>query len=263
MIRENREVIPRHFLLTMGIEGDYPPPAPGQFVMLRVTMGTDPLLRRPFSVHRFRKEGGGVLLALLYRLVGRGTEMLARLQGGSEIRVSAPLGTGFHIPAEMKRLYVVAGGVGVAPLAYLVQSWGKRGKEGEVVAYLGAKSQAGLLGIDELKPWCSRVEVATDDGSQGFFGTVVAAFQRDLPHITDEETALYVCGPRGMVRQMASLLHGRAIYCQVSLEEQMACGIGACLGCVIAVRNRMGKTYYRRICADGPVFNLHHVIWEE
>jgi len=101
----------------------------------------------------------------------------------------------------MKRLYVVAGGVGVAPLAYLVQSWGKRGKEGEVVAYLGAKSQAGLLGIDELKPWCSRVEVATDDGSQGFFGTVVAAFQRDLPHITDEETALYVCGPGEVVRQ--------------------------------------------------------------
>lgn len=262
-IRENREVIPGHFLLTLRITGEYPSPVPGQFVMIRLGGTSDPLLRRPFSVHRFHKERTGALLTILYQVIGRGTEIMSRFHRDEIIRISAPLGVGFHVPVQWKRLYLVAGGIGVAPLLFLAETCRKREKGGEIVGYLGAKSQNALLALDDMETWCSYVHIATDDGSYGICGTVTAAVKADLPHIPDDETAIYACGPRDMIRELAAMLSARSIFCQVSLEERMACGVGACLGCVVSLKNRMGKPYYGRVCTDGPVFNIRHVIWEE
>ena len=251
-----------HFLLTVHLPLSFETPAPGQFVMVREGGRTEPLLARPLSVLGFERHGDHAVLELLYRVAGRGTSLLARLRSGGELAVLGPLGRGFTRPAVIGRAVFVAGGVGVAPLLYLIHSGflsparhDDTGAEPDKIFYLGARTEELLTGLDRLKGRC-RLGICTDDGSQGYHGPVTGLLEQEIGGYDPKDTIIYACGPTPMTRALGRLLSESAIPCQVSLEERMACGLGACLGCAVAVRSADGKRVYRRVCHDGPVFDL-------
>jgi len=187
---------------------------------------------------------------------------------GAELAVLGPLGRGFTRPEGIRRALFVAGGVGAAPLLYVLQSGmlgpreaEKAADEPEKVFYLGARTAELLAGIDGLDGRCV-LGICTDDGSRGYHGPVTSLLGRDIGGYDPKDTVIYACGPTPMVRALGRLLADHPFPCQVSLEERMACGLGACLGCAVAVRNPEGKREYRRVCHDGPVFDLQEILPE-
>jgi dihydroorotate dehydrogenase electron transfer subunit len=228
---------------------------PGQFVMLKVAAGLDPLLTRPFSVHGAR---GGSLL-LLYRVVGKGTRLLSQVEEGMELLLWGPLGRGFELDAE--RPVLVAGGMGVAPLVFAAERLAARlAVQGRQVRFLCGLASAGqsraLLGRLGCLPGAEalRVETATADGSKGVKGLVTAL----LPAALAWGDAVLACGPSPMLKAVAKMCAEWDKPCQVSLESPMACGVGACLGCAIPAAGGG----YLRTCQEGPVMYAVQVDWE-
>lgn len=219
----------------------------GQFVQVGVSGSHDPFLPRPLSVHDCQDER----LSLLYRLRGRGTAMLAEKKAGEFVRLVGPLGNGFPVTAKQK-VIVLAGGIGAAPLYYLIRTLYEAGRE--IFLFFGAQSAGELFLLDEYARYAHKLNITTDDGSLGTKGFVTDAA---LPLIRESEADIYACGPEPMLRRIAAAAkdYGRA--CYISLEAHMACGVGACLGCVVPVRG--GN--YLRVCADGPVFSASEVYW--
>lgn len=258
---ENRTVAPGHFQMTIRLPGSFPVPLPGQFVMIKSADHEEPLLARPLSVYGFRQQERDAALELLYRVAGRGTALLSRMEPGAKLAVLGPLGNGFSPPEGTKKMILVGGGVGVAPLAYLLRSgWPGRAQAvpDDRVFYLGARTADQLTGLDGLKGIA--VNICTDDGSRDFCGPVTDLLRRDIARYDPAATMIYACGPAAMIRALGHLLRHSAIPCQVSLEERMACGLGACLGCAVAVRGESGRREYRRVCKDGPVFALREIL---
>ncbi len=237
---------------------------PGQFVHLRCLDNIEPLLRRPISFHRFN----GNSFTILYRKVGRGTNLLTKKQKGDRIDALGPLGNGFKMIGrtkdERRGTILVAGGMGVAPLLALAEKLyeGRRAKgeghrENNMLVLLGAKTKKEVLCEKDFRSLGAEVQVATDDGSLGYKGLVSGLLERTLRRRKDEgRGTICACGPRPMLEKVARMAAKRRIDAYASLEENMACGVGACLGC--AVRTKNG---YRRVCKDGPVFNLKDIIW--
>jgi dihydroorotate dehydrogenase electron transfer subunit len=254
-------VAPGHFLLSIVLPAEFATPEPGQFVMIRDPGRGEPLLPRPLSVYGFRREAGRAILELLYRVAGRGTALFSRMKPGALLAVLGPLGRGFTLQAGLRKVVLLAGGVGVAPLTFLLHQGylrdGSRQKTG-FIAYVGARTAELLTGIDRLKGFCD-LRTATDDGSTGYHGLVTDLLCGDLGGYNPEETMLYACGPAAMIRSLGVALGKSAIRCEVSLEERMACGIGACLGCAVAIREGDQQTVYRRVCHDGPVFDIRRI----
>lgn len=220
---------------------------PGQFINVRVARpgSWDPLLRRPFSLYRRFANGDW---SIVYRVVGRGTEALARLRPGDDIDVLGPLGRGFVKVPEARRLLLVGGGVGVPPLLFLAQTW--QG-QAEMKALLGF-AEAGLaFGWTEFAALGIEAEVATDDGSLGHRGFVTDLLENQLNR--NEWDGLYACGPRPMLEAVARIACRAGVPCQLAFEEAMGCGVGACLSCVLPVRTE-GGAQYQRVCREGPVF---------
>ena len=262
-VMENRSVAPGHFLLTVRLPLSFATPIPGQFVMIRDPDRGEPLLPRPISVYGFQREEDYAILNLLCRIVGRGTSLLSRLNPGATLTVLGPLGRGFTIDPNVRQLLLVAGGVGAAPLAFLLQEGslpnllsGKR----QVTAYFGAGTAELLTGLNRFQGFCD-LRTATDDGSCGYHGTVTELLAVDLGGYDAKNTLILACGPGAMIRSLDLLLRDTRIRCQVSLEERMACGVGACLGCVVAIKEGEGRTGYRRVCHDGPVFDIGEILW--
>jgi len=260
---ENRGVAPGHFLLTIRLPLSFATPIPGQFVMIRDPDRDEPLLPRPISVYGFQREEGHSILNLLCRNTGRGTSLFSRLNKGATLTVLGPLGRGFTIDPDVEQLLLVAGGVGAAPLAFVLQEgsllkpdFGKRA----VMTYLGAGTTELLTGLNRFQGVCE-LRTATDDGSCGYHGTVTDCLAVDLAGYDAKSTLILACGPGAMIRSLALLLRDTRIRCQVSLEERMACGVGACLGCVVAIKEGEGRTGYRRVCKDGPVFDIREILW--
>jgi dihydroorotate dehydrogenase electron transfer subunit len=229
--------------------------------MLRETGRSEPLLSRPLSVFGFKQRSDGAVLDLLYHIAGPGTALLATFSEGRAMTVLGPLGRGFSILPESKRILFVAGGVGVAPLVYLLRS-GVLSQEVHIPSrrfYLGARSAALLAGLEQLEGACE-LDLCTDDGSRGHRGPVTELLQRDLTtNLPDSETMIYACGPTPMLHALSRVLAGRSIPCQISLEERMACGLGACLGCAVETFRPSGEKSYQRVCHDGPVFTLREI----
>lgn len=223
--------------------------APGQFVHLRIAEGADFILRRPFSVYR-AADGR---LEILYQVLGRGTRALAQTPAGAVMDLIGPLGHGWQIPEGITHALVVAGGLGAAPMGMLVEELARRG----VAATLahGAPSADRLLARDLFEATCRRTEVATDDGSVGLCGFVTAL--TDGLIAADRPDVVYVCGPEPMQRIVAAQAASAGVPCQVSLERLMACGVGACLSCVVTTVH--GR---KRACVDGPVFDAAEVVWD-
>jgi dihydroorotate dehydrogenase electron transfer subunit len=238
-------VSPTSFLFTFEAGPELSTPRPGQFV--NVSVSEELALPRPFSVAGIPARGR---FDLLVEVRGKGTRALAEMPVGGSVRVLGPLGTGFTMPGEGGAALLVAGGIGVAGLRLLAQEL-RRGYH-RLHALVGARSAEGLLhhvlpaptGDGEVL-----LETATDDGSEGFHGTVTALLERVL----DEREAperVYCCGPPAMIAAAAEVTAARGIACEAALEEMMACGVGACRGCVVDT-----KSGYRCVCSDGPVFD--------
>ena len=222
---------------------------PGQFIHLRVSVGADFLLRRPFSVHRV--AGGSI--EILYQVLGRGTRALSERVSGDVMDAIGPLGRGWRVPEGAAHALLVAGGLGAAPLGMLAECLAERGVAVSVAQ--GAPTAERLVAHELFEHVARRVEVATDDGSAGERGLVTAASLRLLGDDTPD--VVYSCGPEAMSRAVAAQALSAGVPCQVSLERLMACGVGACLSCVVTTTD--GR---KRACVDGPVFDATEVCWD-
>ncbi len=228
-----------HCIIRIAPESPHFTPVPGQFYLLRSSTTLDPLLRRPFSILRWDDR----CLEFLVRVKGKGTRLLKDLRPGDCIEALGPLGRGYPRPSVDETPVIVAGGVGIASVYPLIERLGTRAH-----VFYGARGSGDLHLLGEIEALTDKVETATDDGSTGFRGSAVERLGEMLERIP-ARPVVYACGPEGMTAALLALLKERGVSGHVSLEERMACGVGACLGCV--VRTRAG---YRRVCKEGPVF---------
>ena len=252
----NKEVKPGYYCLRLHAPQIARMALPGQFALLRCTTGnaTDPLLRRPLSFHKVLRQLGEV--SFLYQVKGKGTKELSRFVPGQTVSVIGPLGRGFRLPSTGP-IAVIAGGVGVAPLVYLAQMANEQGLE--IYTFLGARSSDNLLADPDLVAASTSFFRATDDGTQGFKGTIVELLNQAADQITTC-TAAYICGPEPAMAAAVSVCKKLGVPCQVSIESAMACGVGACLGCTCRTTR---STKYSRVCTEGPVFDGMEVIFDD
>jgi len=221
---------------------------PGQFVQIRISDKTAPLLRRPLGIHRV----GPKSFEVLFKVVGEGTSILSQRKPGEYLDIIGPVGNGFDLTVATQASILVAGGMGVAPLTFLAEKLAKRKvNSSKLIVLIGAKTRNEVLCAKEFSDLGCEVKIATDDGSRGLKGKVTQLLERIL--LTG---CIYACGPKPMLREIAAISKQHHIPAQVSLEEHMACGIGACLGCVINT-----KKGFQRVCKEGPVFGSEEIIW--
>lgn len=239
---------------------------PGQFVNIKVSECHELLLRRPFSIHRVN----GPNIEILYEVLGKGTQILAQKKPGEYLDIIGPLGNGFDLRlaiSDKRQAILAAGGMGVAPLVFLAEKIKShqvtRSPGHQLLVLIGAKTKNQILCEKEFKDLACEVKIATDDGSGGFKGRVTDLLKEVLLHNAMNSTntmnsiTLYACGPRPMLKEIANISKKYNISAQISLEEHMACGIGACLGCVVNTKNG-----YQRVCKEGPVFAADEIAWE-
>jgi dihydroorotate dehydrogenase electron transfer subunit len=221
---------------------------PGQFVHVRLSDGIDPLLRRPMSIYRI----GPDTIDLLVRMTGRGSRMMVERPAGESLDCLGPLGNGFTVHPTTRNLLMVGGGSGVAPLVALAEQ--SVAKELSVVLLFGARSADRVFPSSLLPPEVEYA-VATNDGSMGRQG-MVTDLMTDYLGWAD---AVYACGPHQMFLSMLDVARRVNLQksVQVSMEENMACGVGACFGCVVETRRGEMKS----VCEDGPVFEMRHLVW--
>ena len=219
---------------------------PGQFVMLKCEDGT--FLRRPLSIHRVSTDRTRV--AFMFAAVGKGTAWLAAATPRMKVDLLGPLGNHFEIDPDIEAAVVVAGGLGVAPLAFLADELKIRGKK---ISFLYGAATAGQLCPEPFLPEMNEYILATEDGSRGERGFITAC----LPRYLSRPVQLFACGPTPMYRTMAIAGEIKNMPAQVSLEVRMACGLGICYGCTVDTRVGL-----RQVCKHGPVFELHEVRWE-
>ncbi len=239
MVLEVGKLVERH-----GLRG-------GQF--LHIKCGDGQLLRRPISVARTQWDQPEDTAALIFEVRGEGTRWLSRRKAGDELDVLGPLGNGFHVP-EKGRCLLVGGGIGVPPLMEYAESlqWSK-------TAVLGyrTKDKAFPAVVSRFQENCERTYLCTDDGTLGRYGFVDDQV-RDILAKDKDFTVVLACGPKPMLKSVARVAAEFGIPCQVSMEERMACGVGACLGCAI----RMKDGTMKHVCKDGPVFDAEEVDWD-
>ncbi|MBA4397697.1 MAG: dihydroorotate dehydrogenase electron transfer subunit [Syntrophus sp. (in: bacteria)] len=264
LVESNSEVREGHYLMSLRLPLSFDLPLPGQFVMVRLEGRKDMLLARPFSVSGFCREERDVRIEILYRVAGQGTRLLANLGIGEEVNISGPFGRPFEIPRNIRNVILVAGGVGIAPLRYLLACLQAQGPERTLCIdlFMGAKTVDELLEVETVRGLCDNLQVCTDDRSMGHPGRVTEPLENAIKSYPLNDTLVCACGPVGMIRRLAEILARYPLACQVSLEERMACGLGACLGCAVAVRGDDGERQYRRVCKEGPVFDLRDILWD-
>ena len=226
---------------------------PGQFAHVRVLPLKDALLRRPFSIFQV----SGDTFSILYKTVGQGTEVLARMQAGEELSVIAPLGHGFTVPKRGGDTpLLVAGGYGMAAMYLLAQRSSQKG-----IVFVGGRRRADILCEKEFHALGWDVRVTTEDGSHGKKGIVTQPLIAELKR-TVAKRKLFACGPTGMLKAVGEIADEFKVPAELSMDEHMCCGIGVCLTCVIPVKVGEGWEY-QRTCTEGPVFDAKQVVWEE
>jgi dihydroorotate dehydrogenase electron transfer subunit len=257
----------------------------GEFVMIRPPWVGDPFLPRAFSVYRIsggggatgsRAEGSPPVIEILYKVLGKGTQYLARIEPSQEVEILGPLGNAFALPGDRTLAVLVAGGIGVPPIAALATQMAQfRIREPlgcsafrNVEVFLGGKTSEDLLCVKDFEETGAGVHITTEDGSLGTRGLVTDLLRPFLltpravrlsAHDEASRLTLYACGPPGMLAAVARLAEEFTVPCQVSVEANMACGFGACMGCAIEVKAEV-KTY-KLVCKDGSVFDSREIKW--
>ncbi|UCF83676.1 MAG: dihydroorotate dehydrogenase electron transfer subunit [Desulfobacteraceae bacterium] len=277
---ENRNISLNYHKLSLDIPSNAKLPLPGQFYNVRCGETKDPLLRRPFSMHRLIKREKAVHLEILYRVLGKGTEWLSRCKAGQKLDAIGPLGNGFVFQEDVKNVILIARGIGIAPLygvaeAVLMQNQGAR-----ICILMGGRTKERIFYEKE----CRKIGQSffyTDDGSKGFQGSGPQL----LRHLMEcnklpQSFSMYACGPSPMLRDLSNISEKFELPGQVALEEHMGCGLGACLSCACPLKasyirrnehwekpslhwSEDGSQVYSLICKDGPVYNIQEVDWDE
>lgn len=237
-------------------------PAPGQFYMIQTGSTYDPLLKRPFSIFGYEDN----ILRFLYRIRGKGTSCLSSLKNGDVINLIGPLGNGY--PEPHGDFIAVAGGIGIASLIPFIKKF-----KGRAYLFYGAKNKEELIMLNDARSFSKELFIATDDGSEGKKGLITDVFKNSLI----PSAFLYACGPTPMLKELSGIAADKGMKCYASLEEHMACGVGACLGCVIKFKrqgiassalhgeggeDRRQAWVYRRVCKEGPVFDTEDIVWK-
>ncbi len=219
---------------------------PGQFAHLLAPGKT---LRRPISICEIDRGAG--TLRFVFQVRGEGTDLLSQFDVGDAYDILGPLGNGFQLGDTSRRALFVGGGIGVPPLLEAAKAFGKN-----AVAVLGFRNRDAVILKEDFERYGCKVLIATDDGSAGFHGLVTDCMKDEPADV------IFACGPGPMLRAVCAVAEGRGIPCQISLEERMACGIGACLGCACRLRREDGTAFFGHVCKDGPVFDYQTVVWE-
>lgn len=217
---------------------------PGQFAHLLVPGKT---LRRPISICDVQDD----IIRLVFEIRGQGTEILAATEVGQTINMICPLGNGFEIP-EDKKIIFIGGGIGVPPMLYSARTAGKN-----AIVINGFRDKSAVILTEDFKKIGCRLIETTDNGSYGYHGFVTSP----LEEVIDECDMICACGPAPMLRNIAKAAAEHGKECFVSLEQRMACGVGACLGCAVKINKEDGSFTYKHVCKDGPVFRAEEVAW--
>jgi dihydroorotate dehydrogenase electron transfer subunit len=281
---ENRILTGGHFILSVRSPRQAGAARPGQFAMIRLLGHSDVLLRRPMSIYDVKTERKAAatakskrkpsaaraqsptLLEFLYKVVGRGTELMARLKPGDHVGLLAPLGHGFFAEdylaeaREAGEVVHVAGGIGIAALLLPARELARAGVKQSL--FFGGRTRADLVGVAEFKPYVTATALATEDGSRGHQGYVTSPFEDYLRRRPDRSMLVLACGPWAMLEATVAICNRYHRRCLVSMENRMGCALGVCLGCSIRVRGE-GHAAYERVCTEGPVFWSEHVVWRE
>jgi len=246
-VLDRREIVDGIYTLTIGAGEIARRAEPGQFVNIRCGEGCLPLLRRPFSISRV--EGDSI--ELMFNVIGHGTRMLASKRPGDSLDVLGPLGAPFGIEGTYKTAILVGGGLGVAPFPFLTDVL--LGENKEIITLIGART-----GRQVTERFLQHVHVATDDGSKGIHGTVVDLLKGFVESNPVQDPKIFGCGPTPMLKALAAFAASAGMECELSLEGDMACGMGICQGC--PVEKSSGGKKYALVCTEGPTFNSKDII---
>lgn len=225
-------------------------PQSGQFFNLRVSNSTAPLLRRPFAFSSYHEEKK--IISYIYQKRGPATEILMEKRVGDSVNVLGPIGNSFNSKPKKKKVIVIAGGVGVGPMLFTTENLKNRNRE--VLFVFGSRDSSFVP--DHQLFYSAEPVICTDDGSAGFKGTTVD-YLRTLENKELEDAVIYTCGPHPMQKACHEFSLEKNLQCYVSMEEIMACGVGACMGCVI----KTVKSGFTRVCKEGPVYNSRELLW--
>ena len=285
---ENRPLTGGHFLLSLDSPRQAQATRPGQFAMVRLLGRSDVLLRRPMSIFDVttRKElkgkrgakgkaagrrpalqhEGPQVIQLLYKIVGRGTRLMAELRAGEKVGLLAPLGHGFFEEEYLARakaadeILHVAGGIGIAALLLPARDLARAGFRQRL--FFGGRTKDDLVGLEKFRPLVTQTMLATENGSRGHRGFVTQPLEEFLRRNHAKNYLMMVCGPWAMLAACVKLADQYGHPCLLSMENRMGCGLGVCLGCSIRVHGT-GHGAYERVCTVGPVFWAEKVVWEK
>jgi len=263
-ILSNEEISPGYFRMRILAPGFVRQARPGQFLMLRPTEALDPLLRRPFGIFRtgfLPADCEGLpdkeYVEILYKVVGSGTGIMRELHQGDRVALLGPLGNGFE-PQPASEQILVGGGIGLVPLYMLARHLVDRGS---VRLLMGGRGRDDILAVTEFERLGVKTYVSTDDGSLGEEGLVTEVLARKLARFP--RAVVYACGPMAMLREVHAICLRHGVALQVSLEAFMACGVGACLGCVVkGAGHSTSEPRYLCTCKEGPVFRAEQLAWD-
>jgi dihydroorotate dehydrogenase electron transfer subunit len=288
-VLENLPLTGGHFLLSLNSSRQAQATRAGQFAMIRLLGHSDVLLRRPMSIYDLKpperstaagleeaatspgsgpleiKTGSPAIIQILYKVVGRGTRLMAQLKPGDQVGMLAPLGHGFfqedylEEAEQVDEVLHVAGGIGIAALLLPSRDLARAGVQQSL--FFGGRTKEDLVGVEDFAPLVRQVVLATEDGSRGQQGYVTGPLETYLERHRHRRFLIMVCGPWGMLKSSVELARKYRHPCLLSMENRMGCGLGVCLGCCIRV-DGTGHGAYQRVCTEGPVFWADKVIWE-
>jgi dihydroorotate dehydrogenase electron transfer subunit len=258
----NRRLSPEYHVLALEAPEIAAVTEPGQFVMVKPGHDLEPLLRRPFSVFEILRDGAGAPLGIsvLSKRIGVTTQRMYDVEPGARVQCLGPLGRPFSLPDRDTEVWMVAGGVGLAPFATVAERLAPRGVP--LTLFYGGRSEHDLFHLDYFERLAVRIVLATEDGSRGEQGRVTVPLERALHESSsDARVLVQACGPEPMLAAVAGLTARYGRRCEVSVERVMGCGLGGCYSCVVPVKTTNGF-HHVRSCIGGPVFDAATLVWE-
>ncbi len=243
-IASNQKINSEYWKLTFASKNLSKQVLPGQFMNVQIEDQSDPFLRRPFSYYRV----SGQKIEILYEILGRCTEILTKKKKGETLKILGPLGKPFSQKIKGKKRVLVAGGIGVPPLVYLAE------EEKTDFLLVGCHTKAEALPKSELRKVKAKVMYATEDGSLGVKGFVTVALEKLVKEEDPKNLFIQTCGPFPMMSAVMKIARAYGVEGEASMEEMMACGVGACLGCMTLTTDG-----YKTSCVDGPVFSFNQL----